>query len=412
MKLITKLKKNKKNISIIGLGYVGLPLAVGLSKYFNITGYDVNPNRIKELNKKIDITNEIKLNSKVLKQIDFTNEQIKLKNTDVFIVTVPTPIHKNNLPNLQSLKIASKMVGKYLKKKSIVVFESTVYPGCTEEFCIPIIEKISKLKANKDFYYGYSPERINPGDKKNSLENVVKVVSGSNKFAVKEISLIYKKIIKKGIHKAKNVKIAESAKIIENIQRDINIGFINELYLIFNKLNIDFREVMLAANTKWNFLDFKAGLVGGHCIGVDPYYLAYKAKLENCNSKILLAGREVNANMYKYILKNILHKVKNCNDPKILLLGQTFKENVPDLRNSQAIKIFDALKKKKIKVFTHEPNQTYTNKNLILDKIKKKKFDLVIVLVGHKQFKNNNFLYKILKNKPKIYDLFNKLNLN
>ena len=412
MKLITKLKKNKKNISIIGLGYVGLPLAVGLSKYFNITGYDVNPNRIKELNKKIDITNEIKLNSKVLKQIDFTNEQIKLKNTDVFIVTVPTPIHKNNLPNLQSLKIASKMVGKYLKKKSIVVFESTVYPGCTEEFCIPIIEKISKLKANKDFYYGYSPERINPGDKKNSLENVVKVVSGSNKFAVKEISLIYKKIIKKGIHKAKNVKIAESAKIIENIQRDINIGFINELYLIFNKLNIDFREVMLAANTKWNFLDFKAGLVGGHCIGVDPYYLAYKAKLENCNSKILLAGREVNANMYKYILKNILHKVKNCNDPKILLLGQTFKENVPDLRNSQAIKIFDALKKKKIKVFTHEPNQTYTNKNLTLDKIKKKKFDLVIVLVGHKQFKNNNFLYKILKNKPKIYDPFNKLNLN
>ena len=412
MKLITKLKKNKKNISIIGLGYVGLPLAVGLSKYFNITGYDVNPNRIKELNKKIDITNEIKLNSKVLKQIDFTNEQIKLKNTDVFIVTVPTPIHKNNLPNLQSLKIASKMVGKYLKKKSIVVFESTVYPGCTEEFCIPIIEKISKLKANKDFYYGYSPERINPGDKKNSLENVVKVVSGSNKFAVKEISLIYKKIIKKGIHKAKNVKIAESAKIIENIQRDINIGFINELYLIFNKLNIDFREVMLAANTKWNFLDFKAGLVGGHCIGVDPYYLAYKAKLENCNSKILLAGREVNANMYKYILKNILHKVKNCNDPKILLLGQTFKENVPDLRNSQAIKIFDALKKKKIKVFTHEPNQTYTNKNLTIDKIKKKKFDLVIVLVGHKQFKNNNFLYKILKNKPKIYDPFNKLNLN
>ena len=169
---------------------------------------------------------------------------------------------------------------------------------------------------------------------------------------------------------------------------------------------------MLAANTKWNFLDFKAGLVGGHCIGVDPYYLAYKAKLENCNSKILLAGREVNANMYKYILKNILHKVKNCNDPKILLLGQTFKENVPDLRNSQAIKIFDALKKKKIKVFTHEPNQTYTNKNLTLDKIKKKKFDLVIVLVGHKQFKNNNFLYKILKNKPKIYDPFNKLNLN
>ena len=339
----------KKKISIIGLGYVGLPLAVSFSKYFNVIGFDINNNRIKQLKKGNDITNEINLKKKYKKTLKFTSDEKDLQKTDIFIVTVPTPINKKKTPDLSALKSASKLVGNYITYKNLVIFESTVYPGCTEEVCIPIIEKVSNLISNKDFFYGYSPERINPGDKKNTLEKVIKIVSGSNNQALRKISLIYKKIIKAGIYKAQTIKVAEAAKIIENIQRDINIAFMNEVFLIFNNLNINSKEVFKAANTKWNFLNFKPGLVGGHCIGVDPYYLAYKAKLEKCSSEILLTGRNINAKMYQYVVKNTLKKIKDRKKPTVLLLGQTFKENVPDVRNSQAVTVFDTLKKKKLK---------------------------------------------------------------
>ena len=268
----------KYDICVIGLGYVGLPIALILSKKYNVVGFDINKTRVNQLIRKKDVTLEVESNKLKSKNIQFTSESKKIKNCNFYIITVPTPVNKRNLPDLRSLKNASKIVGRYLKKKDTVVYESTTYPGCTEEVCVPILEKYSNLKLNNDFYCGYSPERINPGDKKHTIENISKIVSASNSVGLQIVKSIYKNVTKKKLIISKTIKVAEGAKIIENTQRDLNIALMNELSILFKKLNIDFSEVLDAANTKWNFLNFKPGLVGGHCIGVDPYYLAYKAK--------------------------------------------------------------------------------------------------------------------------------------
>ena len=335
-------KKLKKNIAIIGLGYVGLPLAISFQKIYNVIGYDTSVERIDELKKNNDSNKQYSKKSlRVLKNIKFTNDSKILKKTEILIVTVPTPINNKNLPDLSYLKKSCKIVGKNIQKKSIIIFESTVYPGCTEEVCIPLIEKFSKKKINRDFYVGYSPERINVGDKKHTLEKIKKIVSGSNKFTTDKIANLYSKIIKAGVHKCPSIKTAEAAKAIENAQRDINIAFINEITKIFYQLKINTNDVLNAAATKWNFLNFKPGLVGGHCIGVDPYYLTYKAKKIGFNPKVILVGRETNDNMSSFLSKLFIEKMKERKlGKKILILGLSFKEDVSDIRNS---KIFDMI---------------------------------------------------------------------
>ncbi len=312
--LTTKnLQKNKYNIGIIGLGYVGLPLSIELGKKFKIIAYDVNLERIKKLKSFVDTNNEIsssKIRS-VNKNINFTNNSSDLKNCNFYIITVPTPIDQKKKPDLKYLIDATKNVGKKLKKKDVVVYESTTYPGCTDEICIPLLEKVSGLKIVKDFSCGYSPERINPGDKIRTIDKIDKIISASDNRGLRIVEYVYRKIIKTDIIKVNNIKIAEGAKIIENTQRDLNIALINELQILFNKLDIDFDSVLRAANTKWNFLDFKPGLVGGHCIGVDPYYLAYKSKKIGFNPKTILSGRSVNDNMGKYIVSRFLKKFKD-----------------------------------------------------------------------------------------------------
>ena len=324
------LKNNK--IAIIGLGYVGLPLAIEFGKKYETFGYDIDQNRIKYLKKGLDKTKEFKKNYiSSSKKLIFVNKIKQLENCNIFIVTVPTPIFKNNTPDLRSIIDATKKIGSILKKNSMVIYESTVYPGLTEEICIPILEKFSNLKSNKDFYYGYSPERINPGDKSHQLTNIKKIVSGSNNFSSKKIKEIYKSIIKAGIHMAPSIKVAEAAKVIENIQRDINVAFANELFKIFEKMKLNTYDVLKAANTKWNFLDFKPGLVGGHCIGVDPYYLLHKCKQIKFTSKIITAGRKVNDEMSYYYANLINKKIKEKfkkKKIKMLVMGYTFKKNI------------------------------------------------------------------------------------
>ena len=341
----------KFNIAIIGLGYIGLPLAIEFSKFHKVIGFDINKKRINELKKGVDKTNEIIIKKEIFKKINFTDNVQLLKNSNVFIITVPTPVKKNKTPDLSYLKNASQIVGRFLKKSSIVIYESTVFPGCTEEFCNPILEKTSGLKLNKDFFLGYSPERINPGVNIHKLPNIVKIVSGSNKYALNLIKKLYSKIIKAGIHVTDKIKTAEAAKVIENIQRDINIALINECSVIFKKLNLDTSKILKAAETKWNFIPFKPGLVGGHCIGVDPYYLTYKAKETNYDPKVILAGRKVNDNMSNYIAKNV-HKtlnvgVKRYQKKRVLILGLSFKENCVDTRNSKVFDIINYLQKKR-----------------------------------------------------------------
>ena len=337
------MKNTVGKIAIIGLGYVGLPLAVGFSKKYDVIGFDLNLNRIKELENNHDKTNEVP--ASVLASIDnilFTNNQEDLCNAKQFIITVPTPIDKYNNPDLSYLINASEIVSRYIQVGSHIIFESTVFPGATEEICLPILKKGTELEFNKDFFIGYSPERINPGDRDHKLENIVKVTSGSSERSATFIDDMYSSIISAGTFKASSIKVAEAAKVIENTQRDLNIALINELSLIFKKINIDTYDVLEAANTKWNFLDFKPGLVGGHCIGVDPYYLTHKSKELGYDPKIILAGRELNNAMSKNVAEEFLNLItsKGSNNAKlrILLLGLTFKENCPDTRNS---KVFD-----------------------------------------------------------------------
>ena len=390
---------NNLKIGIIGLGYVGLPLAISLTKKFKIVAYDINLKRINDLKKFKDITNEIETKKlKLVKnKISFSNRFQNLQDCNVFIITVPTPITKKNKPDLKSIINVAKKLSNLIKKKSLIILESTVYPGVTENILGKIIEKKRGLKINKDFFLGYSPERINPGDKKHTVETINKVVSGSNEYATKLIFKIYKSITKAKIFIAKDIKTAEAAKVIENTQRDLNIAFMNELLLIFNKMNLNIYEVLKSAKTKWNFINFQPGLVGGHCIGVDPYYLTYAAKKIGVSPKIILSGRKINNNVSKYLSNLVINKLKNNPAPKLLVLGYTFKENVPDIRNTKVKDLYETLSKKKnYKIYINDPylkakpkNLRSKNKNIFyLNKIKKNYFDFILLLVPHNSFLN------------------------
>ena len=401
-------------IAIIGLGYVGLPLSIAFNKKFKVIGYDNNLQRIKQLNKFKDITREVSSNElKKNKTIKFTSKKSELNSCVIFIVTVPTPLNKSKKPDLSNLIEATSLIAKKIKKNSIVIYESTTFPGCTEEICVPILEKQSGLKYNKDFYCGYSPERVNPGDKKRKLSQISKIVSGSNNKSLKRIYNLYNKVIKSKIFKVNSIKIAEGAKIIENTQRDINIALMNEFSIIFEKLGINFEDVLKAAKTKWNFIDFRPGLVGGHCIGIDPYYLSYKSKKIGYNPKIILAGRILNDKMSRYESNLIYQKIKKKNKPKVLVMGLSFKENIPDIRNSKSFDFINYLKMKKINVDCFDNNVDHKEvekkyKIKPISYLKKRKYDAVAILVSHKNF--INYKKKILSLVSKngiIYDLKN-----
>ena len=402
---------NKKNyqVGIIGLGYIGATLALEFSKKINTIGFDTSKTRVDDLKKKID--KNLEINKKKFNNINtnkiYTNSDVKLKQCNIFIITVPTPVTKNNKPDLRFIKNALNTVSKYLKKKDIIVIESTVYPGLTEELCKNYIEKKTRLKFNFDFFCGYSPERVNPGDKINNLKKLTKIVSGSNQLTTFILSKLYKLICNK-IHITENIIIAESAKIIENCQRDINIAFMNELQIFFDKINVDINQVLQAASTKWNFLNFHPGLVGGHCIGVDPYYLINEFKKKNINSKIIKNSRDVNDKMTEYILKRILFFFKEnkiiASKNKIIIFGGTFKENCPDQRNSKTLDLALILTNYASSVTVFDP---YIDK-IHLNKFKKIKiinrllekninnYDSAIFAVPHQEFIKKNFYNKIL----------------
>ena len=334
-----ELIEKKEKLAVIGLGYVGLPIALEFAKKISVIGFDINDARIDMMRQSIDPSNELDKEAFEGCDITFTSSLDVLREAKFFVVAVPTPVDMHNVPDLTPVKKASETIGKVIKKGDYVVFESTVYPGCTEEDCLPIIERISSLKNITDFKLGYSPERINPGDKKHTIRSVVKVVSGCDAESLEEIAKVYELVVDAGVHKASSIKVAEAAKIIENTQRDLNIALMNELSIIFDKMNINTYEVLEAAGTKWNFLKFSPGLVGGHCIGVDPYYLTYKAAELGYNSRVILAGRHINDNMANYLAKKVVrHIINNVSDvkaAKVLVMGATFKENVSDIRNSK-----------------------------------------------------------------------------
>ena len=385
-------------IAIIGLGYVGLPLAVEFSKKYQTIGFDIDDNRINELKEGYDRTSEISKNVlKSLNNLDLTNKESSLSSCNVFCITVPTPVDKSNSPDLSSLASATKIVGRNLQNGDIVIYESTVYPGATEEFCVPILEKESKLIYNNNFFCGYSPERINPGDNIHNLTSIIKITSGSNKKAADFVDGLYKSIIPAGTHLVSSIIVAESAKIIENVQRDVNIALINELSLIFNKMKLNTSEILKAARTKWNFLDFRPGLVGGHCIGVDPYYLTYKASKIGFHPEIILAGRKVNDSMSRFISQSLINKMIKSNiDPnsaKVAVLGITFKENCPDLRNSKVIDIINDLRNYGCNtIITDEyANVSEAKKvfNINLKSLREiRNVDAIILSVSHDQYKS------------------------
>lgn len=417
----------KDKIAIIGLGYVGLPLAVEFAKKYQVIGFDINEARIQELKQAKD--NTLEVGSKDLeivitynnsKGLFLTSNPLEIQSANIFIVTVPTPVDKNNRPILTPLIKSSKTVGKVLKAGDIVIYESTVYPGVTEDECVPVLEEVSGLKFNKDFYCGYSPERINPGDKNRTITKIKKVTSGSTTKVGERVNDLYASIITAGTHLAPSIKVAEAAKVIENAQRDINIAFVNELAKIFNKLEIDTHAVLEAASTKWNFLPFKPGLVGGHCIGVDPYYLAQKAQEVGYHPEILLAGRRLNDSMGEYVATQLLKQmVKNDIDvknAKVLMLGITFKENCPDIRNSKAIDVYNTLKSFNMDVDVLDPwaSVTEVKEKLNVDLIsiiKNKTYDAIIHTVSHKQFLELN-LKQFKKSKCVVYDVKGTLHIN
>lgn len=383
-----------KKIAVIGLGYVGLPLAVEFGKIYPVLGFDINNKRIKELKNGIDITKEsnaeeIKSSSNLI----FSSEEKDLKEYNVFIVTVPTPINQFKSPDLIPLIRASELIGIFLKKGDIVIYESTVYPGCTEEDCVPVLEQYSGLKFNVDFFCGYSPERINPGDKINTLTKIKKVTSGSTPEIAIIVDGLYKSIITAGTHLAPSIKVAEASKAIENAQRDLNISFVNELSLIFDKMGIDTNDVLDAAATKWNFLKYKPGLVGGHCIGVDPYYLAHKAESLGYHPQVILSGRRVNDNMGIFVankvIKLMIHKGIVIKGAKALVLGITFKENCPDIRNSKVSDIFKELKQFGLDVSVYDPLASKKDVKKVYDIElcdKLEKYDAIVLVVSHNEF--------------------------
>lgn len=384
-------------ICIIGLGYVGLPLAVEFGKKINTIGFDINQSRVDALGKGIDHT--LELNAAELAEaahLRYTTTETDIKNADVYIVTVPTPINDSKQPDLTPLEKASALLGRVISKNAIVVFESTVYPGCTEEICVPIIEKISGLTFNQDFYAGYSPERINPGDKQHRVHNITKITSGSTPEVAEYVDQLYRKIVVVGTHKASSIKVAEAAKVIENTQRDINIALINELALIFKRLNIDTLEVLEAAGTKWNFLPFRPGLVGGHCISVDPYYLTHKAQQVGYNPEVILAGRRINDGMGNFIadsvVKMMTQRKTHVVGSNILIMGLTFKENCPDLRNTRVIDIIKELQNYNANVSVFDPwaDKAEAQHEYGLDLIDApaaEGYDAIILCVGHDKFR-------------------------
>ena len=382
-------------IAIIGLGYVGLPLAVEFGKKYPVLGFDINKERIGELEKGYDRTLEVdEANLKSSTNLSFSCVKDDLKSCNVFIVTVPTPVDEYKRPDLTPLIKASETVGSALKKGDIVIYESTVYPGCTEEDCVPVLERVSGLKFNEDFFCGYSPERINPGDKEHTVTKILKVTSGSTPETADKVDALYASIIMAGTHKASSIKVAEAAKVIENSQRDINIAFVNELSLIFNKMGIDTLDVLAAAGTKWNFLPFRPGLVGGHCIGVDPYYLTFKAESLGYHPEVILAGRRINDNMGAYVAKEVVkllikksHKVDGA---RTLVLGITFKENCPDIRNSRVIDVISELSDFGCAVEVYDPwadaAEVKHEYGLTLVEKPSGKYDAVVLAVAHKEF--------------------------
>ncbi len=401
----------KDTIAVVGLGYVGLPLAVSFSKHFQLIGYDISPERIGELKQGIDKTLEVSKNDLHAADIMFTSNPEPLSSARLIIVAVPTPIDEYRIPDLRPLRKASEIAGKHLQKGSCVVFESTVYPGATEELCARILENQSGLKLGIDFTIGYSPERINPGDKKHTIENITKIVSGYDSDTTLFLTKVYGKIVKAGIYKTSSIRVAEAAKIIENTQRDLNIALMNELAMIFDKMKIDTTEVLEAAGTKWNFLPFRPGLVGGHCIGVDPYYLTFKAESIGYNPEMILAGRRINDRMSKYIaertIKMLIRSEKKVKGAKISVLGITFKENVPDLRNTKVIDIISELNDYGAKVFVHDPlaDADAARKLYGIDLVEFEALagaDAVIIAVSHKQYLKTGF--------SGIYGLCTKIN--
>lgn len=405
----------KAKLAVIGLGYVGLPIALEFAKKISVIGFDINESRVEMMKNGIDPSNELEKKDFEGCDIFFTSKLEELKQANFFIVAVPTPVDQHNVPDLTPVKKASEAIGRVLKKGDYVVFESTVYPGCTEEDCLPIIEKLSGLKNRIDFKLGYSPERINPGDKTHTLSKVIKVVSGCDDESLKEIAKVYELVVAAGVHQASSIKVAEAAKIIENTQRDLNIALMNELSIIFDKMGINTFEVLEAAGTKWNFLKFYPGLVGGHCIGVDPYYLTYKSSELGFDSKVILAGRYINDGMSLYVARKVVRyitkNVSNVQSARVLVLGATFKENVSDIRNSKVADVVKELQSFSVNVDVHDPyassEELMHEYGFGLTEINGTDYDAVILAVSHEPYKKMDeaYLESITKPHAVIYDL-------
>ena len=396
MNLYEKLVNKQEKLSLVGLGYVGLPIAVAFARKIDVIGFDINGKKIETYKSGIDPTREVGNEAVSKTAVDFTADETRLREAKFHIVAVPTPVNADHTPDLTPVEGASHVLGRNLTKGSVVVFESTVYPGVTEEICVPILEQESGLKCGPDFKIGYSPERINPGDKVHRLETIIKIVSGMDEETLDCIAKVYELVVEAGVHRADSIRIAEAAKVIENSQRDINIAFMNELSIIFNKMGIDTKAVLEAAGTKWNFLNFYPGLVGGHCIGVDPYYLTYKAEMMGYHSQVILSGRRINDNMGKYVAENCVKSLivadKAVKDAKVAILGFTFKENCPDTRNTKVIDIVNELKEYGITPVIADPEADAGEAKMLygidfvnMDTIKG--MDAVILAVAHKKFK-------------------------
>jgi len=401
--------EKKKTLAVIGLGYVGLPIALEFGRKLKVIGFDINAKRVEMMRNNIDPSQELEKEAFDGCNIEFTDDLEVLKQANFFIVAVPTPVDEHNVPNLVPVQRASDTIGKVIKKDDYVVFESTVYPGCTEEDCLPIIEKLSGLKCITDFKIGYSPERINPGDKEHTLAKIIKVVSGCDKESLDVIAKVYELVVTAGVHKASSIKVAEAAKIIENTQRDLNIALMNELSIIFDRMNINTFEVLEAAGTKWNFLKFQPGLVGGHCIGVDPYYLTHKSKELGYDSQVILAGRVINDGMAGYVAKKVLQHIiqnnGNIKDAKVLVMGATFKENVSDIRNSKVADVVNELKSFSLNVHVSDPHaesaelQHEYGFGLVAEIADD--YDAVIITVPHNTYKSLDDAYFAGITKPK-----------
>lgn len=416
MDLYSRIIARSEKIAVIGLGYVGMPIAVAFAKKVDVIGFDINSDKIRLYKEGIDPTKEVGVEDLKKSSVEFTSDESKLKDARFLIVAVPTPVNLDHTPDLNPIKSASRTVGRNLSKGSIVVFESTVYPGVTEEICIPILERESELKCGIDFKVGYSPERINPGDKVHRLETIVKVVAGMDQESLDNIAKIYELVVEAGVYRAKSIKVAEAAKVIENSQRDINIAFMNELSIIFSKMNIDTKSVLEAAGTKWNFLKFQPGLVGGHCIGVDPYYLTYKAEQLGYHSQIILSGRRINDSMGKYVVESLIKNLIKANIPvsgsKVAILGFTFKENCPDTRNTKVIDIVNELREYGIEPLIVDPeadvDEARHEYGVEIDLITKViEMDAIVVAVGHEKFTkltsyDFNRMYKKNDNRKKV----------